>query len=288
MTIKKSELQDILSTVENEIADLLKSQSGKLRKAGEPGEASAGGADDGAGGPDSSATAPAPSAPGDASAGAPEGAPAEGAPAEGAPAEGAPAEGAPGEGQPADPAALEAEYEKLPPEELKAHYLACKAALMKVMGGQEQGAEGGAPGAPPAPEGAAPEGAAPEGAGAPPPGAAPAGPEGSAPPPQMKSQMPANKANGGMVKSETDTLKEQVTLLTKALTMFVEAPSRKAATSIPSGMVASGTPMTKSEITAKLTAVTADPKLSKANRDLVDGYYNRSVSVESIKHLLVS
>jgi hypothetical protein len=73
--------------------------------------------------------------------------PADGAP-ESAPPQGEapPAEGAPQDDQ-TDPAAdangtaeaLAAEYSKLPPEELKIHFLACKEALMQSLGGDGQG-----------------------------------------------------------------------------------------------------------------------------------------------------
>ena len=70
--------------------------------------------------------------------GAPESAPPQG--------EAPPAEGAPQDDQ-TDPAAdangtaeaLAAEYSKLPPEELKIHFLACKEALMQSLGGDGQG-----------------------------------------------------------------------------------------------------------------------------------------------------
>lgn len=138
MKLKDSELKNILSEVEAELGSLLKAEQEKLVKAAPTDddssaddsapsdEGSAPGADAGAEG---SAPAPGPeaSAPGDEGS-APMG-------DEGmAPAPDQQMDPAADASAPADPAMLEAEYSKLPPEELKAHYMAAKAALFKVMG----------------------------------------------------------------------------------------------------------------------------------------------------------
>ena len=287
--MKKSELENILKDVELELADFMKSQTNELRKAADEsgeGEDSAGEAGPG---PDASATAPAPAGPEDASAGAPEG---EGSPeapgAEGAPApEGAPADPAAqgAEGEQVDPAQLEAEYSQMPPEMLKAHFLACKSAVEKLMGAGAGPEAGGAP--PPGPE-------AGPGAGAPP--APPAGP-----PPAMKAEKPMAqpsgsvkgtgtiKANGenDMGKSENfKTLEAQIEALTKAVSLIVERPIRKAMTGADFTSQPEQKLMTKSEITAKLAEKTADPKLSKNDRSLVNDFYDGRVGFDKIAHLL--
>jgi hypothetical protein len=186
--IKDADLKQILAEVEAEVGTLFKAEAEKLIKGegspesspaeSSPGEGSAGG-EASAGGPPAASPAGAPSAPPAAPAGMAPGAPASPSPA-GAPADPAAAMAPPSQEE------LVAEYSKLPPEELKSHYLAAKAALFQVMGGAgDMGA--GAPPAPGAPPGAAPvgPGASPSPAGAP----APAGDVPPAPP-AMKGEMP--------------------------------------------------------------------------------------------------
>jgi hypothetical protein len=92
--------------------------------------------------------------------------------------------------------------------------------------------------------------------------------------------------NGGQItKNEVNELKAQVETLTKALTMMVERPVRKAQISVPASATPA-LPLTKNEVTTKLTALTADPKLSKSDRERINAYYNRNISVEQIKDLL--
>lgn len=302
--MKKSELEAILSEVEVEIADLLKSQSSELRKGAEEASpeaddsaAGAPGGDSAPGGaPDASASAPgdaSASAPADAQ-GSPEGASPEGAPAPEGGAEGAPADPASAGAGPVDPAALEAEYEKLPPEELKAHYLAAKAAIFKLMGG---GAGSPGPEAPPAgPDASASAG---PGAGAPP----PAGPGGGMPPPAMKGEKSGNRlvepkgsaggisipANGGVVKSEP-SIQEQLDVLTKALSMMANQPVRKAVLNL-SDVSKSEAPvnrnLSRAEVTAKLTEKSADPSLAKSDRQAINDYYDGKITIEKMpSHLL--
>ena len=296
--MKNNELESILAEVEIEIAGLLKSQTSALRKAGGDSlsEASAS--------PEASASSASPEASasegseGSASA-SPEASASEGEPAPGAPeaamqAPGAPAPEAPGaEGAPmdpsaqgapadpnaqpgqeqADPAALEAQYEQMPPEMLKAHYLAAKSAIFKLMGAGQEAA--------PAPE--APPMASPSA------GAAPM------PPPAMKAELKIDqKPNGGMIKKSEDDgmqeLKAQVEVLTKALTMMAEQPVRRAVTGVSFVAKPEEKPeaktLSKSEITTKLAEKTADPKLAKSDRELVNGFYDGRVSVAEITHLL--
>lgn len=286
MKIKDSELKAILAEVEADLSKSLDAEVSKLSKA--DGE-DAPPAKDEEIAPEASAPAAEESAPAaemsappaeEASASAPEAPPAEGS----AP----PAEGAadPAQDDSISPEALQAEYAQLDPESLKAHYLAAKAALFAVMGAAEQSA---APAAPP--EASAPM--------------APPAPEGSAPALKAEADMSAEtkKANGGKIetvaksekslsKSEKDellALREQVALQDK-LFELLNTPVRKAVTAVDyvakSDVSAEKRVLSKSEVTEKLKVVTADPKLAKSDRELVNRFYSGTVSIDQIEHLL--
>lgn len=279
---KDNELQTILQEVQADLDTVLAGEREKLAKAS-PGEVTSPEVP-----PDTSATAskdggsPEGSAPEGSPAGdsSPEGTPSgeetpgEKTAGEGSP-DGAPADGASPDGDPAagggdgdfvtDPQALQAEYAKLPPEVLKAHYLACKAAMWAVTGGDDgagaapdagtppapapdAAAGAPAPGAdaaavpPPAPPAPAPDAGA--SAGAPPPAPPVAtSPSPDQPPPALKSEVNANaKANGGQIttKSEREleleaqlAKTEQLTQAVVALTTrLAQTPRRKAVTSL--------------------------------------------------------
>ena len=281
--ISDDELEAILAEVENDLTQVLKSESENLAKA--VGDEN----DPDAGAPPPAGDAPAPggeaspeaSAPPDAAPSAP---PEDSASPAAPPAEegSAPADPAAEQG-PMDVEGLKAEYSQLPPEELKMHYLAAKAAMFEVM----QGAGGAAPGAPaPAP-----------GAGAPPP------PDPAAPP-AMKSEVPAaqevsaSPGNGGMAKSEAlakseakfEELAAQVDLLTKALDLSLATPQRRAVTSLSFlKKTESGeeeVQLSKSEIMEKIGEKAKDPSLSKSDRSLINGFCVGSVDVKKIEHLL--
>lgn len=323
LNVSSQELDAILSELEGELNGLLADTSNRLAKAREedgspsPGMGSASAS---AGSPSASAGgegSPAPEgSPGGEGAppmgGAPEGgegAPpadpaAAGAPPAGAeggvPGEGAPPEGAPG--QPGmegaeggmDPQALEAEYAQLPLEELKAHYLAAKAALFAAMQGGGDPAAAGA-GAPPAGPAA---GASPSA----PPAAPPAGPSASAGAPPMAMSEGKNIAgvsqqgNGGqkvaVKKSETEQLQEQIEALTKIVSGFVNRPMQKAITGTTYVRKSEDfggenrKPMSENEITDKLTKLTRDPNLKKSDRDAINRYYEGAVKIDAIEHLL--
>lgn len=191
------------------------------------------------------------------------------APADAAPEDPAAADGAEGAMSPEE---LEAEYAKLDPETLKMHYLAAKAALFAAMGGGAGGApEASAPAAPPAA----------------PPAAGP-GMEASAPPPAMKSEK-ADASLSKAEKAELETLREQVKLQERLFDLL-NAPARKAVTTADfvakSEEKAEQRVLSKSEVAAKLKTVTADAKLAKSDRELVNGYMLGTVSIEKIEHLL--
>lgn len=299
--VSDTELTAILNELESDLGDLLGSAAGKLAKSREEDEGSAAGsapaaASASAEGGEGSAPAPeasasaAPPAP-EASAPAPE---ASAAPAPDAAA--APEADAGMEQGPVDPAALEAEYAKLPPEELKAHYLAAKAALFAVMGGASAGAPAGAPpdasaSAAPVPPGAS---AAPAPSAVPPPPPAPsapaAGPSATPVDPTLgKAAMPSNP-NGSLGKSEVDDLKAQVATMAKALSLLAGSPMRKAITDLSyvpkAGEEKPAVKLTKGEVLGKLKEVTRNPSLQKSDRDLINRYCEGGVDVSAIEHLL--
>lgn len=313
MKLKDSELKNILAEVEAEIGALLKSEGDALLKAAPPpGEeteapapadegssAPAGdeGSDPSAGGPPPEASAPGPdagSAPPGAEGSAPPGAEGSAPPGE-PPMDPAMDPAAQG---PVDPAMLQAEYSKLPPEELKSHYMAAKAALFALMGAGDGAAPAG-------PEASAPPMAPPE-ASAPP--MAPPG----VPPPAMKAEIPStmtkNPANGalkdqaatvpdaikGLSKSETDgkisDLEQQVELMAKALDLALGTPVRKAVTSVAfvprTTEAAESAEPTKADIDNKITNALRSGKLNKSEKDRIVSYSLGNIKFEQIKELL--
>jgi hypothetical protein len=278
MKLKDSELKAILAEVQADLDKSLDLEVKKLSKAAgedempaEEPEMSAGPAEETPGEdhapgeetPGEEMSAPADEAPmGDEASAAPEASADEAAPADPA------AEGAEGAMSPEE---LEAEYSKLDPETLKMHYLAAKAALFAAMGGGAGGApEASAPAAPPA---------------APP---APGGMEASAPPPAMKSEK-GTASLSKAEKAELDSLREQVKLQERLFDLL-NAPARKAVTAVDfvakSEEKAEKRVLSKSEVAAKLKTVTADAKLAKSDRELVNGYVLGTVSIDKIEHLL--
>jgi hypothetical protein len=281
MKIKDNALKQILAEVEGEIATLLKSEKDKLAKAAEesaggessPAEsapAESGGGDASAGGP------PAPSAPpAGASPSAPPAGPEMGA-APAAPADPAAAGGGMDAGAPPSLEELSAEYAKLPPEELKMHYLAAKTALFQVMGAADGGAgaaAGGPPGAAPSPS---PAGAPPAGG---PPGASPsAGPAGDVPPapPAMKGEMPwGSKKEGDDSRASDSDPTPSGTGQTKPIVNSVTKGDMPYASKIPGNDEAgsdsdskpSGTGMTKPVVTESLGKL-AGSKTEKSESEL--------------------
>lgn len=171
------------------------------------------------------------------------------------------------------PEALQAEYEKLPPEELQMHMQACQAALAKLSGGM-----GPDQSAPPAPE-AAP---APDmGAGAPPMGA-------------MKSENEAltlAKKETELVKAEVASIKEDLEIAVKTLRTLIETPVRKAITSISDLPKVEQNQEAKvsysnDEFWAKLKEVAKRSDLKKSDKKLITDIYDRRVdAATAAKHL---
>ena len=115
----------------------------------------------------------------------------------------------------------------------------------------------------------------------------------------MKGEMKASAANGGKsmpVKksenAEVADLKEQIAGLTKAVTILVGAPMRKAITTV-AGLVPAGTKpatdvssLSKSEISTRLSEKARDPKMEKKDREAINGFYDGRYDVSKIAHLL--
>ena len=281
------DLQELLNGVTESLGELLKkevsSATASLHKAS-PGESIPPEMENSA-----SSTAPTPpqSAP-EGSSGGPDGSP-DGAPA---PADGSPEgqetpeapapEGeVPEDGQgPVDPAELQAEYSKLPVEELKTHYLAAKAALVAAMG-QSDGSAGG-----------------PEASGAPAPMAPPEGA-----PPAIKAEFSAGCGSGGekvAVKKSGDILAtlqkriaeqdEMIQGLGKAVKIMIEKPLRKAVTSV-SFIAKEGeasndlSKMSREDVKAKLSHVAETTRLSKSDQQSIMAYCLDKAPVEKVAHL---
>lgn len=280
------ELDAMLASIVDEVGTLYKSDSlAKAVPGDEPDEVSEG--------------SEGPAAPVEASPEAPAEQPMDAAPAPDASMEQAPAEGqemAPDMG--AQDGAIEpapsvdelmAEYSKLDPEQLKMHYLACKGAIMAVMG-QGDGA----------PEAAAPAAAPP---------VAPV-PEASAPP-ALKGEMAMkgsrSNPNGGMEKSqkslEIELLKAElkstkellasqgqavdklVDVLTKPMRKSIKNISEVAFIDKNAEKVSNAKGLSKDEITARLREK-ARTNLTKSDRDLINGYSLGQVDVSKIDYLL--
>lgn len=259
MKIKDSALKALIAEVEAEIGSLLKSEGEKLAKAADDLDQEAEEKpEESAPAAEMSAPSEDPSAEDSAEASAPmEDAPMGDAPEASADDAQAAPEGA--EGGQMDTEALKAEYMKLPPEELEAHFMAAKAAMEALMGDADQGAEG-------------------LGAGA----------------PAMKAE-PAAKKAGLMEKSEKNIandsrlqeLEAQVEGLVKALDLALGQPMRKAVTSVAYVPRTEETKpsLSKGEVVEKLKEITKQP-LKKSDRELINRYCLGEVEVDKIQHLL--
>lgn len=288
--VSAAELKSIIHEVETGLGDLLKSETAKLQKAA---EASPEKAEESS----PAESAPAESAPAEAAPA--EAAPAESAPAEAAP-EAAPAEGAPGE-LPHDEAqvlaepdhdALCQELAAMPPEHIKAVYLAAKAVLMR--GAQSAPAEAApAPAVPPAlgkEEMEMAEAAKKAEVGA---------------TKWEKGELKAEPANGGQMlgkseavalskaQEEIDALKGQVAALVKVAELTVGLPRQKAITGvafIPKGedmSKAEKPALTRPEALKKLAEKARDQKLSKSDREAINSFtLNAKADLSAVQHLL--
>ena len=208
-----------------------------------------------------------------------------------------------------DPAQLQVEYMKLPPELLKAHYMAAKAALFELMG---------------AAQGASPS---PDAGSMPPPGASPSPSPSPAPvPPAMKAEVPASikdipataemkPGEGGgkdavpgdikpLGKSEKDAKIEeleaqsadqakQIELLAKAVELAMGTPVRKAITTV-SAVPKGGTAPEKAEAPSKdavrgqIRKAMSSGKLNKNEKDKIFSYTLGNTDFSEIAQILES
>ncbi len=272
------ELKSLIENVAADIGTLLKAET--VAKVGEGEETEAEKT------PDVSSTSPAePSVSPEASSAPPpaepSAAPPEAPPADASMAPPADAPPTPEASAPADPAAqggevdadaLAQEYSQLPVEELKAHYLACKAALAGKL------AQDGS---------AAPEGSAPQAPPMAPPGADAGGP----PPMAMKSEK-VDAEIEGLKKSLIDAqelIKRQESAmidLTKAVTLAVKAPLQKAITFSDDIGTPAVKELTKDEVRRQLSTAAKRSDLKKSDRTLIDQWTVGSIGTDKIKHLL--
>jgi hypothetical protein len=192
-----------------------------------------------------------------------------------------------GVGGPVDPAQLEQVYAQMSDEELKAHYLALKAAIAARAGA----GAGGPPGAPPGGPGGAPAPTGVDGGGSPP------------PPTMGKGERLPCPPNGGPIqKSESDikievlekSLKGLVDVFEKVLTR----PQRKAITGIEwIKKSEDSTEPTKpgkkpvdqlsvAEVKERLNEVAKRTDLKKSDRSRITKFYYGEIDVNGIKDLL--
>lgn len=259
MKIKDADLTALLEEVSTELSQafgeaqaLAKSEkSKKLKKDASADEPEMSDAAD----PSASPDVPADAAP------APE---AEGAAPEAPPEEAPPAGGGDPAGESLDPAALQAEYEQLSPEELEMHLKACMAAVEKLQGGAG-GPEQAPAGQPPMPE-------------AQPPMA-----------PAMKSEPKVND----LFKSEFDSMKEDIEILANTVKALIETPVRKAITSVDqlgkSEEKVETKSMTHSDIMSEVRRLAKNPDLKKSDRkfliDFCDGRVNPEIAAKELARL---
>jgi len=104
---------------------------------------------------------------------------------------------------------------------------------------------------------------------------------------------PAMKSEGELdnLRKAVESQKEDIEILTKALKHTLEQPLRKAITSVaylPRAEEPVTTPAKKeapksmADVTTRLTALTADKSLAKADRELINSWYERRVSLEKL------
>lgn len=173
------------------------------------------------------------------------------------------------------PEALQAEYAKLDPQELEMHIHAALAAKEAIMGAAG-GAAAPAMGAPPAP---APEVGAPA--------------DGAGPAMKKEASMTPEKVKA-MAKAEVDELRTQlkeqaeaIEALTKTLTTVMEKPLRKSIASVrpveaPKKDLSN---LTMADVNSHLAKITSRPDLKKADRDIINDFFDRRVGIDKLAHL---
>ena len=185
---------------------------------------------------------------------------------------------------PIDPEQLKAEYCQMPLEDLQAHYLACKEALVQAMAAQ---APAPAPAAAPVAGAPAPAAAAPA---APPvaaPAPAPAAPPAAPPVPAFKSEEALKIAT--LEKSLKDQ-DEAINKLVGVMTKVMSAPLRKSITSLTE-VIDQTAPkvelknMTKAQLDKALMDKIASGKLTKSETDLICDFDSHKVKVDALAPL---
>jgi hypothetical protein len=303
MRIKNSELQAVLTAVEEDLQKAFEAEKATLLKAdGKPPDDEPASASEGPVSADTSTPASSPSsesAPASPAADAPGPEAAASAPAAPGMDGSAPMDPAAQQGDQLTLEALQAEYAQLPPEELDMHIQAALAAKEALMA-SAPGADGSAaPMASPA-------------------ASAPA----ASPAPAMKAEIKSHdKASGGqdgsfpaieksekaiasletLVKSQEETIKkaqeliksqaEDIDNLAKAMKTYMERPERKAVTGISylkKAEVAPSAPeqkeFTPAEAKERLKEII--PTLSKAEREVVMDFYEGKVKVDKLTPIL--
>ena len=184
--------------------------------------------------------------------------------------------------------ALQAEYEQLPEHELMMHLCAAHAACL---------ARGGLAAAPPVAEAPAPEAEM----------APPMAVDAPAMAPAMKGELEmqpknedkGNDGNGDTFKKNEEEMKalylkiEEQDKALAELVNFVTTPIRKSIKNISDvKFMDRGTeekaPLSQAEVHAKLKTLTdpSNTELKKSDRDLINKYYNKVISVDKLEHLL--
>jgi len=190
---------------------------------------------------------------------------------------------------PIDPEQLKAEYCQMPLEDLQAHYLACKEALVQAMAAQ---APAPAPAAAPVAGAPAPAAAAPAAPAAPvaapaAPVAAPAAPPAAPPVPAFKSEEALKIAT--LEKSLKDQ-DEAINKLVGVMTKVMSAPLRKSVTSLTE-VIDQTAPkvelknMTKAQLDKALMDKIASGKLTKSETDLICDFDSHKVKVDALAPL---
>ena len=170
---------------------------------------------------------------------------------------------------------IEALYEQLPPDQLEMHEMALQMAKQKMMGS--------APGAPP--PSAPPQM---------PPSAAPSAPPEMA----MKHEAKIKELETKLAKAVKDNEETNLKIVT-VLEKFAGEPMTKAVNGInyfkrpelapapPSSLKKSAQEMSKTEIKDRLNEVVRSPKLSKAERELINDYFFKpdQVSLDKLERL---
>jgi hypothetical protein len=212
------------------------------------------------------------------------------APTEAAPSEEAPVDPA-AEVGPIDPIQLKAEYAQLSVEDLQAHYMAAKEALVEAMAAQQPApAPGAVPApvdAPPAPvaEPAAPVAAAP----------APAAPAPVAPPAEEPPMLAHKSEKDLRIETLEKNEKEMAESLNKLADVFgkvLKAPLRKSIASMTElgGEVApklAFKDMTQGQIDKALKDKISSGSLKKSDLDLIVAYDVKAVKIDQLAHLFV-